>query len=62
MGDDLAGDVASNPAVDTINSFVRRSAEDNALALRHRSRLLFSSNRLRTAIHPPIACVLAPPK
>ena len=53
MGGHLAGDVASNLAVDTITSFVRRSEEEGECSWPYGidPELSFSSNRLRTAIH-----------
>lgn len=53
MGGHLAGDVASNLAVDTITSFVRRSEEEGECSWPYGidPELSFASNRLRTAIH-----------
>ena len=52
MGGHKAGDVASQLAVDTISSFVRRSAEDAEITWPYgfHTRVSLDGNRLRTAI------------
>jgi PPM family protein phosphatase len=53
MGGHSAGEIASNLAIETIASFVRRSEEDADFSWPYGvdSNLSFCGNRLRTAIH-----------
>lgn len=53
MGGHAAGDVASNLAVETIESFIRRTDEDAEVSWPYgiEPGLSFLANRLRTAVH-----------
>jgi serine/threonine protein phosphatase PrpC len=53
MGGHSAGEVASNLAVETIESFIRRTDEDGEFSWPYgiEPTLSFSGNRLRTAVH-----------
>src|SRR4051812_17797575 len=53
MGGHSAGEVASNLAVETIESFIRRTEEDGEFSWPYgiEPSLSFPGNRLRTAVH-----------